>query len=189
MLSSATHIHSWFFYCTQMESSRRPPDSHYTNCSTCTFTDFASSHYQNTQAGVWRGQSEPCGCPGQGEPGAARAAGERLAGSMAAPGTHPTESCFSSVEFKQTHTHLQVVVSKTWSLGYFYCFFNTTNSNSKKHFKNETTLPSRSVTEGIKDSYLPIHHQCPGHQQKPHMQVNPQHLQSYMYSNKTTYNT
>lgn len=31
-------------------------------------------------------------------------------------------------------------------------FFYTTNSNSKKHFKNKTTLPSSSVTEGIQDS-------------------------------------
>lgn len=33
----------------------------------------------------------------------------------------------------------------------FIAFFYTTNSNSKKHFKNETTLPSSSVTEGIWD--------------------------------------
>lgn len=102
-----------------MESFRRPSDSHGTNCSMCTLTDCKLSD-QNTQAGTWRGQSEPRGCPGQGEPGAARAAGERLAGS-----THPTGSCFSSVEPKHTHARLEVVVSKTRSLRLFLLGFFT----------------------------------------------------------------
>lgn len=38
---------------------------------------------------AWRGQSESWGCPGQGEPGPARAAGERLAGSTVLQGLTP----------------------------------------------------------------------------------------------------
>lgn len=68
---------------------------------------------------------------------------ERLAGSTVLQGLTPQNPA-SLLYSSDTHMHtLKWWFQKHGAWGYFYSFFYTTNSNSKKHFKNETTLPSK----------------------------------------------
>lgn len=76
----------------------------------CTFTDFVSSQHQNTQAGAWR--VKPAAAQDRESQGLPQQQGE-VGRQHGAPGTHPTESSFSSAELKHTRAHLEVVVSKT----------------------------------------------------------------------------
>lgn len=137
----------------------------------CTFTDFVSSQHQNTQAGAWRvnpvaaQDRESQGLPQQqGEAGRQHSA-------------HPTESCFSSVQLKHTHAHLEVVGFKNMELeAIFIPFFTQQTAVLKSILRMR---PLCQVAQSLKAfKILKCLHttSAQGTSRDPHVLLNPQQL-------------